>query len=466
MERTGLPMVLKVRVRCFSIGISSTLILATVANGQIVNRPLSTTTADSSTPTSAQGARAESLSYGVDVGIGESDNVTLVETNKVSQTMAVADIDFDFKDQSRRFDIDAKGDFTHLNYLQNAYSNQLLGRFDGSAAVALIPEHLNWVVRDNYGQGQIDPFEAVTPNNLENINYAATGPDVAFRFGPTVFLDLSARYARVTYENQPFDRNEMLGSAALGRVLSPQSSISINASFERALFDNTVVNTDFDRSSIYAHYEVQGARTVLGASLGVTRVDQDSQSFTGPDAQLQLSRVLSPTSKLTLAVGRDLTDAGTAFANLYSGALGGIVTGPGALSLNNYTATYGSIRWDYAHNRTTIAASGSWEKDSYQDLPLQDLTRGGAEFRVERRLSRVMTAELQGRIFRTDYINTEFSETDGLVGAALTFREGRGLEIKLRYEHSSRVVSGPGTGYQENRAFLTVGYRPRTVQST
>jgi hypothetical protein len=459
-------MVLKVCAR-FSIGISSTLMLAAMAHGQTLTRPINTTTADSSSSTTAQGARTESLIYGVDVGVGESDNVTLVETDKVSQTIAIADLDFDFKDQSRRFDIDAKGDFTYLNYLQNAYSNQLLGRFDGTAAVALIPEHLNWVVRDNYGQGQIDPFTPVTPTNLENINYAATGPDAAFRFGPTVFLDLSARYARISYETQPYDRNEILGSAALGRVLSPQSSISINASFKRALFDDTVGNTDFDRSSVYAHYEVQGARTVLAANFGVTRVNQDSESFTGPVAQLQLSRVLSAASKLTFAAGRDLTDAGSAFANLQSGAIGGIVTGPGALSINNYTATYGSIRWDYARNRTTFAVSGTWEKDSYKGFPLQDVTRGSAEFRVERRLSRAFTAELLGRVYRTDYINTDFSETDGLAGAALMFHEGRALEIKLRYEHTSRVASGVGSsGYHENRAFVTVGYRPRTTQST
>jgi hypothetical protein len=441
--------------------------LVAIAHGQTVSRPVSANPGDSNSAAPAQGARAESLVYGVDVGIGESDNVTLVETDKIKQTIAIADLDFDFKDQSRRFDIDAKGDFSYLNYLQHAYSNQLLGRFDGNAAVAIIPEHLNWVFKDNFGQGQIDPFTAVVPTNLENINYAATGPDIAFRFGPTVFLDFSARYARVTYETQPYDRNEMLGSTALGLNLSPQSSISINGSFERALFDNTEVNTDFDRSSIYVHYEVQGARTVLAANLGVTRVDQDSESFTGPDARLQLSRLLSSASKLTFTVGRDLTDASTAFTNLQSGAIGGIATGPGVLSLNNYTATYGSIRWDYSRNRTTFAVSGTWEKDSYEGLPLQDVTRGSGDLRVERRLSRAVTAELLGRVYRTDFINTDFSETDGLAGAALTFREGRGLEFKLRYEHSSRVVSAGGSGgYHENRAFLTVGYRPRTADQT
>jgi len=244
------------------------------------------------------------------------------------------------------------------------------------------------------------------------------------------------------------------------------------------LFDNTEVNANFDRSSIFAHYEIQGARTELTANLGATRVNQGSESFTGPSAKLRLMRKLSSVSTFTFTVGRDITDGTTAFANLQSGAIGGIVTAQAALSQNNYTDTYGSIGWEYVRNRTTIGVSGTWEKDSYEGLPLQDLTRGSAEFRLERKLSRVLTAELLGRLYRTEYTNTDFSETDGLVGAALVFREGRGLEIKLRYDHSSRSVSGLGVGsgvvtvpgistdYGENRIFLTIGYRPRTAQST
>jgi hypothetical protein len=134
-------------------------------------------------------------------------------------------------------------------------------------------------------------------------------------------------------------------------------------------------------------------------------------------------------------------------------------------------------------NRTTIGMSGTWERDSYDGQPLQDLTRGSAEFRLERKLSRVLTAQLTGQVYRTEYVNTDYSETDGLVGAALLFHAGRGLEIKLRYDHSSRAVSGVGivsdvegvsgvegasgvnTGYSENRVFLTIGYRPRSPQS-
>jgi hypothetical protein len=477
-ERMGrLPMALKGSLRCLWIGIPSTLMLVTIAQGQ-VSRTVSAAAGDSDSATPAQGTRAESLTYGADVGIGESDNVTLVQTDKVSQTIAIADLDFDLKDQTRRFDVDAKGNFSDLDYLQNAYSNQFIGRFDGRADVSIIPERVIWVLTESFGQAQIDPFIAVVPTNLENINYVATGPDASFRLGPTVFLDLSARYAKSTYQTDPFDSNTVLGSAALGRALSAQSSISINGSFERVQFDNTEVNTNFDRSGAYVHYEIQGARTNLMANLGATKVDQGLESFTGPNAKLQLLRKLSSVSTLTVTIGRDVTDGSTAFANLQSGAIGGIVTSPAVVSQHNYTVTYGTVGWSYVRNRTTIGVSGTWEKDSYDGQPLPDVTRGSAEFRVERELSRALTAQLLGRLYRNEYPNADYSETDGLVGAALMFRAGRGLEIKLRYDHSSRAASGVGvvsglgavpggsSNYNENRVFLTVGYRPRPAQAT
>ena len=410
----------------------------------------------------------ESFLYGVDIGIGESDNVTLVQTDKVSQTIATTDADFALKQQSRLFNVDAKGNFTYLDYLQNAYGGQLIGRFDGTGAVALIPDRLTWVLQESFGQAQIDPFLAVTPTNLENVNYVSTGPDLDLRFGPTLFLDMAARYARTTYETSPFDSNRLLGSIALGMPLSASSSASINGSYQRVLFDNTVVNTDLDRSSAYGHYEVQGARTDLLVNLGVTKVDQGDESITGPNVKLQLSRKLSPSQKLTLTVGRDLTDASTGFSTLQSGAVGGIVTAPAAVSLNNYTVTYATVGWQYARNRTTFDLSGTWEKDSYDGQPLQDVTRGTAEFRVERHLTRALTAQLLGTIFRENYTNVDYAETDGRIGAALTFREGRGLEIRLRYDHTSRIVSGveSGSGYSENRVFLTIGYRPRIAEAT
>jgi hypothetical protein len=418
------------------------------------------------TSTSDVASKAQKLTYGVDAGVAETDNVTLVTTHKVSQTMAVADADFDFKQQSRRLDVDAKGNFTYLDYLQGAYGSQLIGRFDGIAHLAIIPERFVWVLQDDFGQAALDPFTPMTPTNLENVNYVSTGPDLALRLGASSYVNASARYARAQYATSPFNSNRLLGNLAWGLLLSAQSSVSLNGTTERVNFQNTVLNSDFDRSNGFGRYEVHGARTDLSADLGATTIRQNGTSTTGGLAKVELSRKLSAAAKLTLSAGRELTDASTSFSGLQSGAIGVIGTAPAAQTSNNYTSHYASAGWGYQRNRTTVGLSVRWEKDIYDGVPLLDNTRSGAEFRVGRKLTRVLTAEILGQYYKTDYVHNIVASANGtsnfddeLVGAALTWRHGRGLEVKLRCEHSARNTPGI-FGYRENRAVVTVGYRP------
>ena len=443
----------------------SFLVLAAASKAQTVTPGLPSRL-DAST--SGVASKQVALTYGVDAGVAESDNVTLVSTGKVSQTMAVADADFDFKEQSRRLDVDAKGNFTYLDYLQGAYSSQVIGRFDGLAHLALIPERLVWVLQDDFGQGALDAFTPVTPNNLENINYVSTGPDLALRLGASSYVNVSARYARTQYETSPFSSNRLVGDLAWGLQLSARSSVSLNADTERVLFENTLLNSDYDRTKGFGRYEVHGARTDLTADLGATVVRQNGTSTTGPLAKAELARKLSSAAKLTLSVGREVTDAGTSFSNLQGGAIGVVGTAQAAQTSNNYTSTYVSPGWQYERNRTTVRLSGRWEKDVYEGAPLLDNTRSGAEFRVARRLTRALTAEVLGRYYKTDYAHSIVASANGTsnfddeaVVAGLTWRHGRGLEVKLRYEHSARLTTGI-YGYGENRAILTVGYRPST----
>lgn len=444
----------------------SFLVLVSASKAQTVTPGVAASRAEAATTGTA--SRPVALTYGVDAGVAESDNVTLVSTGKVSQTMAVADADFDFKEQSRRLDVDAKGNFTYLDYLQGAYRNQVTGRFDGLAHVALIPERLVWVLQDDFGQAALDAFTPVTPTNLENINYVSTGPDVALRLGASSYVNASARYARAQYETSPFNSNRLLGNLAWGLQLSARSSVSLNADTERVLFENTLLNSDFDRTSGFGRYEGHGARTDLTADLGATTIRQNGTSTTGGLAKLEFSRKLSSAAKLTVSAGRDLTDASTSFSNLLSGATGVVGTAPAAQTSNNYTSNYVSAGWNYARNRTTVGLSGRWEKDVYDGAPLLDNTRSGAEFSMARRLTRALTAEVLGRYYKTDYVHSIVASANGTsnyddesVVAGLIWRHGRGLEVKLRYQHSARLTTGI-YGYGENRAILTVGYRPST----
>jgi hypothetical protein len=405
-------------------------------------------------------ARSQNLAYGVDVGVGETDNVALVPTDKTNQTMATADLDFALKQQTLSLDTDLKGDFSYTDYLQHAYGNEMLGRFDGTAQLTITPR-FKWMLRDDFGQAQLSPFAPPTPSNLENVEYLSTGPELELRAGSAGFLDLNARYVRAQYQTSPFDSNREFASVAWGLRLSERSSVSLDGNSENVQFDNHLVNTDFDRSNAYAHYELKGARTELVANLGATLITPSrGASKSGPLARLQLKRKLSAVAKLSFSGGQELTDASSSFSAIQSGAVGGIGTAPAPQTSSSYTRTYSSLEWRYARNRTSMALSALWEKDAYSGQPTLDDSRSGGEFNIERKLTRALSTQLVGSLYYTQYAHSNFTSRDALGGAVLTWREGRGLEIKLRYNHVSRVATGLGLGFSENVAFLTIGYRP------
>jgi hypothetical protein len=420
-------------------------------------------------------ANAQIWTFGADAGLGETDNVTLAPNNKVSQTMATADVDFAVLEQSHLFNVNAKGDFS-----------------DALAKLALVPDRVTWVLQEDFGQSLLDPYLPQTPSNRQNINYVSTGPDFDLRLGGTGFFDVSVRYAEAYYEDSPFDSNRLFGSLAWGVRLSPTSSVSLNGDSERVLFDNTVVNTDFNLSNAFIRYTAQGARTQLTANLGATEVRAGPTTTTGPLAQLGLTRTLSPSATLALSAARQLTDPSTSFSSIQGGAISQITSEPAVVTSAAYTADSANAVWTYQRNRTTIKLSGRWERDSYQTAPVFNNTRGGGEFSIERQLTHEFSAQLLGRWYKTDYPfgvvafengvltangqiltnNNEVAPPPGAaadyalatIGGSLSWRHGRWLEVRLRYEHNSDTVTGVGTGYNQNTVFLTVGYRPISNQ--
>ena len=403
----------------------------------------------------AQGV-PDGFNFGVDAGIGESDNVTLVDTGRLHQTFALADLDFSLQEKGSRLVEDVVGDFTYLDFLQHAYSNELLGHLNGTLSYALLPDSLTWTLQDNWGQAQVNPFGPLTPSNLQNINYLTTGPDWYARLGSTTFLDVTGRYARSDYQAASFASNRYIGSLQLGEELSAHSSASLVGTFQRVTFDNTTLNPDYDLGSVYGRYELHGARTDLSANLGGSRISSGGTSNTGALGQLQLTRKLSSAASLVLSAGRQLTDASAEFNSLQTaGATPNAVNvnspanaAPAPVSASVFTSDFAAAEWRYLRNRTTLSVSGRVERDHYVDQSQFDANRRRFDLDLERKLSRALSVQAFGSISHTRYghedflaANPSYGEEDGLYGLSLVVREGRGLEFKLRYDHMQRDVS-------------------------
>ena len=129
------------------------------------------------------------LSGRIAAGVIETDNIERTPTDRISDTIGELSADIAAHEQSRRLDVDVLSDLQYLTFAHDYFSNELVGNFIGSGTFAILPRELEWVVEDNFGQQQLDPTVAVTPTNLENVNYFTTGPNFLMALSSLVVID-------------------------------------------------------------------------------------------------------------------------------------------------------------------------------------------------------------------------------------------------------------------------------------
>lgn len=417
-------------------------------------------------------AATDFFTLGVDVGVGASDNIYEVQAPKTSETMPTAGFDIALHREGTVLNADVTGLFSYYDYVHDSYSNDTYGRLDGTVKLSLVPERLVWVTQDSFGQEALNPFQPDNPGNREYVNYVSTGPDLSLQLGEQGFFKLGARYANVHYETSPFDNNRPSETLAIGRLLSANSSLSLNLDAEQIRFANTTQstfvdglnfppNTDFDRREAYLRYEARGARTTLAVNLGASETDESAGWHSKPLLELDLTRRLTPFTNLTLSAGQQLTDAAEGFRNLQPGAAGGIILAPVAGTYDSYLARYISGGWRLEHGRTTLALSDRYEEDTHSVDSNLDVKRNDLELNLGRRLTPMVGVQLLGSMVTNNYYDQHLETNDHIAGASLVVQPARKVEVRLLYDHVWRTASGPGsTTFEENRVFLLLTYRP------
>jgi hypothetical protein len=411
-------------------------------------------------PAPATTVRNQTVTVGVTVGLGETDNIFLTPNNQKTQTIALTGVDFGWIRTGSAFDANVTGNFDYLDYLQGAYGSQLLGRFDGLTNLSLFDDHLKWYLQDDFGEGQLNPYTPATPGNLEQVNFFMTGPEVTLHPLSETVLEFGARYALATYQTSPFNGNRATENVLLERLLSDNSNVALGAEMEELRFDDTAINSDYDRSKAYVRYSLTGARTQVTAAAGVARNDDGGAWASTPLVQLNLTHQLTTHTTLYLNAGRDFTDAADTFSDLRAGAAGGIVVAPVALTTEDYLRNYGTAGVLVSGLRTTLGATAYWERDTYAIDDTFNVTRGSLELRATRQLSATLSGDVFGLLLQSRYFDQGGEINGRAIGADVSWRAGRTLEVAGRYSHTFQGTSGGGYGYAANTVFVTVTYRP------
>lgn len=388
-----------------------------------------------------------------------SDNVLRTPTSDVDGTTWSAGLGLDVSRESTRLQLTARGDLDWMVFPSDTYGDDMFGYFDGVATLALVPETFGWFFQETYGQLRADPFAAVTPDNLENVNYFTTGPDLTLRLGSATSIRLSGRYSTTNSESNELDGDRYRGELALIRQLSSASSASLNVTSESFEFDDATVNQDFDRQEAFARYELRGGRTELGLDLGYTRLEQENASSDGPLARLSLSRRLSPATRIKLDVGTQFSDAG----DLLRGSLelqdAPPQDGSALTTSDPLESRFAYLSWTFNRNLTGLGFDVEYSDESYENLQSLDRTRTSYGMNFERRLNPVLTLRAQARLTRQSF-DAGPDDEERQARAELAWAIGRTLELRLQYDRFDRDSSNAATEFSENRASVFASWSP------
>jgi hypothetical protein len=398
---------------------------------------------------------AAELRFGVDVGAGYSDNITLVRDNRKNETMGLLGGELYLQQKTRRTDTTISAQAEYLEYFDDTYDGELNAMLIGLGRYELIEDRLIWSVEDNLGQVKRSPEAANTPDNRELVNYFTTGPDLIIPLTRRIHFALGGRYSNVYYEDSDAGSDRTREDAALVLSLSEATRVSVHGVAEQVSYDDETVNEDYDREEVYIRYALHGGRTSLSMDAGYTQVEGDtfkSDSFLG---RIEARRQLSESASLRVEIGRDMSDAANSLRQLQ-----GIIPDDvhPVQEAGPFVNTYGTVAWEWSRRRTTISLVASYFDEEYEREDF-DRTRLVGSLVFVRHLSNKSSLR-----FDTSYSNQEFDLTGHEFGdfrGSLTLdqRLGRRTHLSIQFVRYERLDDIRANEYSENQAWIRFGYR-------
>lgn len=395
----------------------------------------------------------------VSAGVGVSDNLTRSTTKKY-QVINTLGVQFGAKEKTRRLLLDVDTSLSYLNYPGSVYGGEVVGNLRGEAVLAVVPDRLNWMVKDVFGQTRRSLYNALTPDNRENVNYFSTGPRVIVGLGDVANLLIAGTYTRNDHESHQLNSQQYGADIGIERRLSASSTLGLHASHDRIEPDPSSGVEPYDRESAYLNYALMGANTTVNVNGGASRLLLNGATFTGPRIEVEVQRRLSGRTQLFFTGGRQFTDEGAQMGTSY------VARWAPTLDTASQTRTVESFRRTHAGSglglsgaHTTMVVDFTWNEDSFETNPLLDRRRLTARSVVHRQLFSRLGASAGGTWSTDSYVTSGQGLRELSVNAGLDLRITRNLYADLDYNgYRTDPIASNGIAGTENRVWLRLRY--------
>jgi hypothetical protein len=405
-------------------------------------------------------------------GLIYTDNVDLTRGGP-GDTLAMLGLLGNASGDRPHFDYRLASDIALVKYLHSSFQTQPFGYADGSADLKIVPGFFSWTGRETYTQAVLDPFRPVTPDNLESLNYVTTGPRFTLRPTLRTTITVDGTYSYVTTSSKSplyvnVDDHRYAGDITLSRAFTNTTGVYITGSSEKVEFTDQVGNTNFRQDQALAGIRFADARTVLDLSGGYTKLHQvvlapvqtirgprqlpQNQVPSGANWQVQLSRLISPTQRLSLHAVKQVADAANLFRLNVDQPV--VTTVPNRIvSGQPFTDREFGATWRLEANRTALELSVLDVSQRYRATPASNSDVKAVSALFARQLSPVLNWDIGATYEHARY---GFGGSLDTVNAltSLRWRIGERVGLRFIYAHATQTPHG----YADNQLGVTASY--------
>jgi len=402
------------------------------------------------------------LEWSLNTAVGHTDNVTLVESDTVGQTVASVGGKIDLAREGSRLNATLRGDGNFIKYLDDAYDDEFLGSAAANILFGVVGDSLTWTLDDTFGQTATDDFRPTTPDNRGHVNIFSTGPDFRLPIGRGTDLVVGGRYQDSNYETaNSIDSHTWTGNAAVIRRISPAVSWSLNGSASRAVYDDTN-SASYNKQELFLQLNTAGSRQTLMIDLGVGFLDQADQTDSKPLFRVNWSRRLTTSWKLAVGAGSEYQNSSDQFVGGVSGVEDGTdLGGTQDIILTDQVQRNDSLAMSlvFERPRTKLRLFGDVSRERFPDSSDLDRDRWSLGAEASRRVTQRLEAFLGVSYQKRDYAGTNEDDNTSEFTARADWRLGRVIFLGL--EGGMQRRSGDtGFDYDETIYRAILSYRP------
>lgn len=396
--------------------------------------------------------------YEFRLGAERNDNIRKVTINEEEETVVFLGLFLDWQFEKTSMEAGIRSDLEYRTYQDDLFENEVVGILIADFRYKIAPDVLEWVVENNFGNAQLNPFLPDTPANRETLNVSSTGPDLRIRMGSATALEATGRWTRRNYELSDIDSSQLRGQVGLVRALNAHRRLSLNVAHENVEYDNDISNPEFENSSAYLRLESEISRGSLNVSLGMNEIERLGMTADGELIDIDFRRELTASSTLFLGYSQQFQDQAAGFVR--NQQLSDVATDDAQSfgTSNPFENRLVFITWDFSRPRTTFALSYLINEEDYVAEDVLDRERDRWRIRFSRTMGSSWQFDIIASFAQTDFVGIDRQDDDTDYRVSLSRRFSEAFSIEIGFEREKRESTVPQSSYVENVTSLTFRY--------